>query len=343
MNENTSRIEQGLGQAGERAALSASEHALGRERLATLLAAAPLPRRSLYARLFASALKPAFALLLILTVGAGVASASESSLPGTLLYPVKTRVVEPTLAVLASSPEDRADFATERANRRLEEFAKITAAGETDSETSAALAVSLSEHVESATEAIAELALAGDAPGALDASADLHSILEAHVSIIDRVDDSVANIISGDEANVSDTLDIALTQTEALTLSLGEAVDRTDSDELTAALEYQEDSLDELIASLRAHIDEERSTFDASDEMATKEALGAAELLIDTADVAKSKGELAEAFSLLSEANEKLNGLALIIEADDELGIDVIGAPPSDDVADYELVDWREE
>lgn len=60
-------------------------------------------------------------ILVALLIGGSAAYASENSLPGDLLYPVKTKIVEPIKLALASSPEAKAKVETELADKRLQE------------------------------------------------------------------------------------------------------------------------------------------------------------------------------------------------------------------------------
>ena len=85
---------------------------------------APPPARAAFTRWLQIA---AATLLAIVVLGVGVATASASSLPGDLLYPVK-RWGESALLQLATGP-DRVDALLNSAQRRLEEFEALSARG----------------------------------------------------------------------------------------------------------------------------------------------------------------------------------------------------------------------
>ncbi len=59
--------------------------------------------------------------ILILVLGGGIVSASQKSLPGSLFYPLKVRVVEPVRGALIFSPVKKAQFQIELSAKRLEE------------------------------------------------------------------------------------------------------------------------------------------------------------------------------------------------------------------------------
>lgn len=61
-------------------------------------------------------------MIIILTYGTSATFAAEGSLPGDVLYPIKTKVIEPVKRlVIARSPEAEATFETKLLEKRLEE------------------------------------------------------------------------------------------------------------------------------------------------------------------------------------------------------------------------------
>lgn len=88
---------------------------------------------------FISALRvvPAFGVSL-LTIGltsAGLAYASGTALPGEPLYPVKTVFVEPTVAALQNTPEEKESWRQEVTERRLSEATELAAKNKLDTKT----------------------------------------------------------------------------------------------------------------------------------------------------------------------------------------------------------------
>ncbi|MDP3763366.1 MAG: hypothetical protein Q8Q92_01780 [bacterium] len=73
----------------------------------------------------------AFALSLFLVISlSGAAYASGTSLPGDLLYPIKTKVVEPILDVVNRAPEKKVEWEEEKVIRRIEEAEKLAGKNE---------------------------------------------------------------------------------------------------------------------------------------------------------------------------------------------------------------------
>ncbi len=72
-------------------------------------------------------------LVLVLSVG-GATYASGASLPGDLLYPIKTKVVEPILDVVNSTPEKKVVWEEEKVTRRIAEAEELARKDELDDE-----------------------------------------------------------------------------------------------------------------------------------------------------------------------------------------------------------------
>lgn len=132
----------------------------GRARLATLIHTQPSPLRVVRAstgdsgvRIFASlflrpALSVVFLVMLLLTSTVGVAWAAEGTVPGERLYPIKTRVTEPLRSVLALTPARKAEWETERINRRVQELNELEATERLDEVKRGSLESGLQQHVE---------------------------------------------------------------------------------------------------------------------------------------------------------------------------------------------------
>ena len=78
---------------------------------------------------------PAFATFLIITMLAGgVSLASENSLPGDVLYPLKVSFNEEVRSALTLSGESKTDWEVRRAERRVEEAEKLAEKGKLSEE-----------------------------------------------------------------------------------------------------------------------------------------------------------------------------------------------------------------
>lgn len=106
---------------------------------------------------------------LLLSIGgssAGISSSAQSALPGDLLYPIKTRVVEPVQGALAISATQKTAWAVAITGERVQEAVTLAAAGRLSSSTQQELQAGFQAHAQEATAGIAELAAADPAGGA---------------------------------------------------------------------------------------------------------------------------------------------------------------------------------
>lgn len=318
MNENFSHTEHVLEKTADSLALSVSEKNNGREKLRTYLASHPLPMvAKKQSRAFLYGFRSAFALLLIVLMGSGVASAAEGSLPGSVLYPIKTRITEPVRAVLSFSSQSRSEFEIERANRRLSEYAHLATESESN-EANEELAHSLLAHVQDAKEAIADLSIHGEESDALTAATNLRAMLSAHAQVIDQIQteetkDSFEQALAG-----------AITESETLASSSEAALPEATELEIAEAIDGQEKDTENLVEEVTKGLEQEPDSFDGDDARKAHEELDEAGVLIESAKNAEAEGNLQEALLLYTDANEKLGQLTILIEADTELGVDII-------------------
>lgn len=85
--------------------------------------------------------------LIAVLVGGTAAYASENSLPGDMLYGIKTKIVEPLRAVMAKTPEEKAKIETELADTRLKEAEDLEKLGKLTPEFKANINENLNSHL----------------------------------------------------------------------------------------------------------------------------------------------------------------------------------------------------
>lgn len=130
------KFEDTIKKVGEGVQLSKSEKEAMHERVREYMAHKPLrvqkPKQSLRVTLLSYRFSAALVMLaLIFTSGVGVTYASTNALPGDALYSVKEAAEEVTERLIIDE-EKRAEYAVERAHRRLQEAEKLAARGKLD-------------------------------------------------------------------------------------------------------------------------------------------------------------------------------------------------------------------
>ena len=114
---------------------------------------------------------------------AGVSYAAEGALPGDILYKIKVSVNEEVVSAFTTSQEGKAEWEASRAERRLDEAAKLSVSGKLTDAVKADIAERFENHSEKAVagvEAIEE----SDTPAALDLAADIEATLSAHEELL---------------------------------------------------------------------------------------------------------------------------------------------------------------
>lgn len=124
-----------LGKMGRDVNMTESEKSLMRSHIETFITNNPLPIqkaipvRSPYANIFgvmSFARVTAFILVGVILGTTGVASASFQALPGDVLYPIKTGVVEPIIGtVTATTPEEKVAYEEKLVYKRLNEIKQL--------------------------------------------------------------------------------------------------------------------------------------------------------------------------------------------------------------------------
>ncbi|HBU06956.1 MAG TPA: hypothetical protein DEB09_02640 [Candidatus Magasanikbacteria bacterium] len=127
----------------------------------------------------------------ILAMGGGTAAAAENSLPGDLLYPIKTQVTEEVRSALAISSEAKVAWENRRAERRLEEVEKLSSEGKLTTSTSAMLANKFEEFSKKADARLQKLQDAGKLTEeqAQKLKANFEVAVKAHDEVLSRIRD----------------------------------------------------------------------------------------------------------------------------------------------------------
>ena len=86
-------------------------------------------------------------IMIAVTSGGTIVFASENSLPGDLLYPIKTKVVEPIKMAMAITPEAKAEVQTELADNRLKEAETLDNEGRLTPKLNKEIAKQLESHI----------------------------------------------------------------------------------------------------------------------------------------------------------------------------------------------------
>lgn len=311
-------IEHDLERLSETVSLRAREKRTHRDNVLAFMEKNPRRTPSSFAWLRMAGVRSvsAFALILIVS-GTGVVSAAEGAMPGDTLYPVKLKVTEPTRSAFILDSKEKTAYEVERADRRLKEFALLSESESPDAATTELIADSLSESIASINEDVTVLRATGEADEALEANADLQSILAAHQEILAYVEERNPELSSSFDT-VSASVDTAIANSENIEASIEDALETQPADAVGVDVHAGETKV------LRTQVAESVAILDVPDQETVATVLDEIDTIIEDADGAKVVGNTAEAYLLYTEADQRLNKLQTFIEADRDLGIGIL-------------------
>lgn len=304
----------------KRVALTDTEKAEGRGRLLAHMAlterkAVPSPFFSFAYMRYAAA----FMLLLVVS-GGGVVAASERATPGDTLYGVKLTVAEPTRLALTFNRKEKADLEVEYAERRLKELATASKAKKLNEDTTRLIAASLGDRIEGVEDSVVALAESGEGDDAYSANTELRSVLMTHAKILKKVagEDSALAAIS---AEINEGVSGSVAAESELSVALDEQASRG------VLQERVTESQAEVVAvleDLRVDMQEASTTLDQADHESLTESITEVTEMLEEAAREKDTGSQKEALKLYTSADSRIEELKTLIEAEKELGLDLI-------------------
>lgn len=133
-------------------------------------------------------------LILALIVGGGTSLAAQSSLPGSVLYPVKVNINEGVQAFLSFGGEAGANVEADQALNRLEEAAEPSASGALTAEARAELKENFQLHAEQVKKHAAELEAKGEFEAATKVRSDFETSLRAREDILAQIEARIPDL-----------------------------------------------------------------------------------------------------------------------------------------------------
>lgn len=124
--------------------------------------------------------------LIILTAGAGIAGA-ENSLPGDLLYPIKTEINEKIRERLALSETAKTSYETGRIERRLEESEQLMLKGRVDKAAEQLIKENLMQRIENIKNKAENIKTEEDLEKAEKVTSRIERAISTHESMIEKI------------------------------------------------------------------------------------------------------------------------------------------------------------
>lgn len=277
--------------------------------------------------IFLRPMTAAIVLALTVAIGGGGAFAAEQSLPGDLLYPVKVNVNEEVKGAVSFSDEARAEWATRRAERRLEEAEGLTVQSRIDSDTSAQLEARLQAHIEKANEIAARLEQEGHAEAAAKVYDRMETSLETHAVVLALL--SADSDSGGDLANM---ISFSASEGRASAESRGRAEGKVTSSEapqVEAAAEGRMNASSNKISEVESLINKMESRIGEDVVAEANARLEAAKELHAEAESHMEADAYAEAFRVSQESHRTAQEAKILVNTSSKLEVDMLLGPES--------------
>ncbi|MBI4122071.1 MAG: hypothetical protein HY461_01945 [Parcubacteria group bacterium] len=267
-------------------------------------------------------------LIAALLVGGGTSFAAAGSLPGDTLYPVKVHVNEEVRAWFAVSSVSQAQWDAHRAERRLDEAARLAAEGRLTAEASADIEARFAAHARAVQDRAARLEAKQDTHASLGVRSDFEASLKAHERVL-------ANLESKDSARVD--VKPVLVDVRAKLDSSAQARGNTETKISAEANADVKAAAEGKLKAAENKIDEVERFIADADVSATVKAQAEARLNAAEAAIVRGKAELtAEAYGKAFVTFQEAHGLAqeakLLVATSQRLEVNVNGSDASLDI-----------
>ena len=273
-------------------------------------------------------------LIAAILLGGGVSVASQHALPGDLLYPVKIHVNESVEQALTFSPEAKSKLDSELAITRLQEAETIAAKSKLSADVRATVEANFKEHADRVEARVKDMT-AADATASADLIANFETSLQAHSRILAELQ---SKSDSEDEksqlADLGDSVDAehrdAVKEHDAADIGVVGASKAS----VQSSAEGKKIAASNKISEVQKYIDEKKSGMSAVTLADAVARLATARSYFAQGDVELQAKDYAKAFASYTDAQHTAQEAKLLLDANDELEVEVKGVDESDSERD---------
>lgn len=246
---------------------------------------------------------------------------SESALPGNPMYAFKTNMNERIMQNLAVSPESSARISTKLLERRLDEAAKLGLDKESTEPEWQTVVTGIDRASKNLTSNVSEIAET-DASLAASFYSEHMALLDAHETVFDgvkkksgqrRIDTVIDEIHAQQESNVS-----------VRTMIAAKLQEKEQAD-IEISIEESIAESEEILKDVKILIARETAENDIESVKLLETAVDEAEGTLAQGKKELEKGDRVDALLLFEEANKILSETIVIIDAENQLNIDIPG------------------
>ncbi len=214
---------------------------------------------------------------LVLISCAGISFAAEGSLPGDVLYPVKTGVNEQVRILLAGSKENKVSVLVSLAERRIEETEKLAADDRLNESAKDQIVKNFAKNTKKLNSEIRDLNSEDKVAAAADAASRIESSFNAHEEILSKLAEEKPK--SGSEINS------ILDDVKTVSKSAKKARENVENDVLDKKNGRLKDVTEVRLSASKAAIGEAKKMLEESADLVDEEVwLGAQEMIKEAED-----------------------------------------------------------
>jgi len=260
----------------------------------------------------------AFAIILI--AGSGISAAAEGTVPGDLLYVVKTDVNENVKGWLAISHESKVSLEAQFAETRLKEVEKLAVENKLSPEVKADLESKFKTHADNFKAGVKVLESQGKLDAAAGASSKFESSLNAHENVLLTVGETSGGDATAQTISVAEMVKAEATVVSDARVVIEEKV-KNDTD-----ISSTETSANDSATLVKGDVSELTIAFKESKGVLSSDFLDEANSRLGEASVAISDAysklqtkDFAEAYILFQKAHRITGEIKTMLNADKEL------------------------
>ncbi len=261
---------------------------------------------------------PLFSILLTLGMGIGTTYAADTALPGDVLYPVKIYINEEVRGLVAISDEDRAQWAVDRAQRRLDEASRLVALGALNSEIRAGIESDFSQSFDRVQKRILVLTSSGNDDVAFEMSSRFESALRAHQEVFTRLKEKEQKVNKKEIDSLLKEVDRQVEHARTVRVTF----EVKDTKRNQASVDKKIALLKAELANGRAYIAEQSVSLSAQSKVRVEAALLRADTLITQSQDAINSNDLTRSFISLQSASRELMQAKMLVHSLVDLSID---------------------
>ncbi len=269
----------------------------------------------------------------LVSAGTSISFAAERSLPGDTLWPVKVSINENVRLAVAFSPEAKAAWEAKRVLRRLEEAEEMVREASFDTEARVSVESHLDDHAERVRLRIAELTTKGKVQAAAELSSNFEAALRAHGSILANLAIVASTTHTGKQDDIEELRKSVNAHKEDASAKRNATEEElsTNVDASRIAAEARMQSALKKISEVRSFIARREPAFTPNSILDAEARLVVASSMVAHGKAKLDEGNTKEAFRLFQQAHRIAEEAKLLMNARQNLNIDIRLDSASDD------------